>query len=81
MLLSCPWKIKSGGRRLLPLGPPRMIQRGMSELISPDVAVVVFWLLLLLLPWLIQSRALHGLLTPSLHQHGLVLVSALLHHH
>ena len=42
--------IPSSGRRLLLLDPPRIIQSGASSLISPDVAVVLFWPLLLVLP-------------------------------
>ena len=78
---SCPWMIQSGGRRLLLLDPLRMIQPGESGLISPDDDLVVVWPLLLVLPRMIQSRALHGLVTASLHHHGLLIlaVSLLLH--
>ena len=73
--------MQSGGRRLLLLDPPRMIQSGASGLISLHVLVVVFWPLLLVLPRVIQSRGLHGLVTASLHHQGLVPVSASLHYH
>ena len=42
---------------------------------------MVFWLLLLVLPRLIQSTVPHGLVTALLPHHGLVLVSVSLHHH
>ena len=58
-----------------------MIQSGASGLIPPVDAPVVLWRLLLVLPRMIQSRALHGLLTALLHLHGLVQVFTLLHHH
>ena len=51
------------------------------NLISPDVAVVLFWPLVLVSPRMIQSRPLHGLITASLHHHGLLWVSASLVHH
>ena len=81
------------GRRLLLLDPPRMIQSGVSGIISPDDALVVLWLLLLVLPRIFQSRALHGLVTAVLHHqrlllfaasllvHGLVLLAAASRHH
>ena len=69
---TCPWMIQSGWWRLLVLDPPRMMQFWASVLISPYVAVFLFWPLLLVLPQMIQSTALHGLLTASLHPHGLV---------
>ena len=52
-----------------------------SGLISPDEALVVLWPLLLVLPRVIQSRALPGLVTTLLHHHCLVRVSASLLHH
>ena len=55
--------IQSGGRRLLLLDPPRMIQTRASGLISTDDALVVLWPLLLVLPRMIESWALHGLVT------------------
>ena len=73
--------IESGGRRLLLFDPPQMIQSGASGLISPDVAVAALCLLLLVLPRLIMSRALHGPLSASLNPHGLVRLSVSLHHH
>ena len=78
---SCPWMIQSRGRRFLLLDLPRMIQPGASGLNSPDDALVVLWPLLLVLPRMIQSWALHGLVTASLHHHGLLVlaVSLLLH--
>ena len=52
---SCPWMIQSGGRRLLLLDPPRMIQSGASGLSLPDDALVVLRPLLLVLPRMIES--------------------------
>ena len=49
----------------------RMIQSGVSGHISPVNALVVLWPFLLLFPRMIQCRALHGLVSASLHYHGL----------
>ena len=76
-----PWMIQSGGRRLLLLVPLRRIQSGASGLISPVNARVVLRPFLLVLPRMIQSWALLGLVSASLHYHILVRVFASLHHH
>ena len=73
--------IQCGGRRLLLLVPLRMIQSGASGLISPVNARVVLRPFLLVFPRMIQSWALHGLVSALLHYHGLVRVFASLHHH
>ena len=78
---TCPWIIRSGGQRLLLLVPLQMIQSGASGLISPFDARVVLRPFFLVLPWMIQSWALLGLVCASLHYHGLVQVFASLHHH
>ena len=78
---TCPWMIQSGGRRLLLLLRLRMIQSGASILFSPVFARVVLRPFLLALPRMIQSWALLGLVSSSLHYHGLVRVFASLHHH
>ena len=78
---TCPWMIKSGGRRLLLLVPLRMIQSWASDLFSPVFARVVLRPFLLALPRMIQSWALLGLVSASLHYLGLVRVFASLHHH
>ena len=72
---TCPGMIQSGGRRLLLLVPLRMIQSGLSGLFSLVNALVVLWPFLVVFPGNIQSTALHGLVSPSLHYHGLD------HHH
>ena len=71
--------IQSGGRWLLLLLPLHMIQSGASGLISPVNALVVLWLLLLVLPGMIFSRVLHGLVCDSLHYRGLVRAFTSLH--
>ena len=76
---TCPWMIQLGGRQLLLLVPPRMIQSGASGLISLGVAVLRLGVLFLVLPQLPQSRALQGLVTASLHHHGLLQFSTSLH--
>ena len=78
---TCPWMIQSGGRRLLLLVPLRMIQSGVSFFFSPVFARVVLRPFLLALPRMIQSWALLGLVSTSLHYLGLVRVFASLHHH
>ena len=72
---------QSGGRRLLLLVPLRMIQSGASGLLSPVNARVVLRPFLLVLPRMIQSWAFLGLVSASLHYHGLVRPLASLHHH
>ena len=62
-------------RGLLLLDPPRRIQPGGSGLFSPDDALLVLWPLLLLLPRMILSWALNGLVTVSLHLHGLLVLA------
>ena len=52
---TCPWMTQSGERRLLLLDPAPMFLSRASGLISPDVSVVLFWTLLLVLPRMIQS--------------------------
>ena len=76
----CPSIIQSGRRQLLLLDLPRTIRSAVSGLIGPDDAIVMLWLLSLVLLRMIQSRALHGLVTASLHHHTLVRVSASLQH-
>ena len=76
-----PWMIQSGGRRLLLLVPLRMIQSGASGLISQVNARVLLRPFLLVLPWMIQSWVLLGLVSASLHYHGLIRAFASLHHH
>ena len=71
----------SGGRQLLQLDVHRMIPSGESRPFTPDVAVALFWRPLLVLRRMMESRALHGLLTALLHHHGLVQVSGSLFHH
>ena len=73
--------IQSGGRRVLLLDPPRMIQYGASGLIAADEAIADSWSLLLVSPRMILSRALHGVVTALLHHNRLVWVSASVHHH
>ena len=53
----------------------RMIQSGVSGHVSPVNALVVLWPFLLIIPTVIQSRAIHGLVSASLHYHSLD------HHH
>ena len=52
------------------------VRGGLSR--ATDDAVVLFWPLLLVLPRMIQSGALHGVVTASLHQHGLLVFAAAL---
>ena len=73
--------IRSGGLWLLLLVPLRMIQSGASGVMSPVNARVVLRPFLLVSPLMIQSWELLGLVSASLHYHGLVRVLASLHHH
>ena len=78
---TCPWMIQSGGRRPVLHVPLRMIQSLASGLISPVNARFVLRPFLLVLPRMIQSWALLGLVSALLHYHGLVQVFASPHHH
>ena len=69
---TCAWMLQSGGRRLLLLVRLRMIQSGASGLFSPVNARFVLRPFLLVLPRMIQSWAFLGLVSASLHYHGLV---------
>ena len=64
------WMIQSGGGRLLLIVPLRIIKSGASGLISPIYARVVLRPFLLVFPRMIQSWALHGLVSALLHYHG-----------
>ena len=75
-----PWMFQSGERLLLLLVPLRMIQSGASGLFLPIYARVVLQPFILVSPRIIQSWALLGLVSASLHYHGLVRVFASLHH-
>ena len=78
---TCPWMFQSGGWRLLLLVPLRMIRSKASGLFSPVNARVVLRPFLLVLPRMIQSWALPGLVSASLRYHGLVCLFASLHQH
>ena len=74
--------IQYGGRRLVLLDPPLMIQSRVFAHFSQDDSVPEFWPFLLVQPQMIQSGAFHGLvlITATLHRHRLVRITASMHH-
>ena len=60
---------------------PRMMQSGASGFLPQDNVHVVLWPFSFVLPRMIQSRALHGLVSALQLHHGLIRVLASLHHH